>query len=60
MKLENAKKSFIRSVRHDKNENYLNISISRPLAGRLPLTQDNYLKIYLDNTNNLVFEKLKV
>ena len=60
MKLENAKKSFIRSVRHDKNENYLNISISRPLAGRLPLTQDNCLKIYLDNTNNLVFEKLKV
>lgn len=60
MKLENAKKPFIRSITCGKNENYLNISISRPLAGRLPLTQDNYLKIYLDNTNNLVFEKLKV
>ena len=60
MKLENAKKSFIRSIRHDNNENHLNISIPRPLAGRLQLTHNNYMKIYLDETNNLVFEKLEI
>ena len=60
MKLENEKKSFIRSVRHDNNENHLNISIPRPLAGSLQLTHNDYLKIYLDETNNLVFEKLEV
>ena len=60
MKLENAKKSFIRTVKCGKNENYLNISIPRPLAGRLQLTHNDYLKIYLDETNNLVFEKLEV
>ena len=31
-----SKKVLIRSVRHNKNENHSNISISRPLVGRLP------------------------
>ena len=57
MKLENTKKSFIRSVKLAKNENHLNISISRILAERL-LTNNDYSKIYLDETNNLVFERL--
>jgi hypothetical protein len=60
MKLENAKKSFIRNITCGKNENYLKISISRPLAERLQLTHNDYLKIYLDETNNLIFEKLEV
>ena len=57
MKLENTKKSFIRSVKCDKNENHLNISTLRLLAERLQLNNNDYLKIYLDEINNLVFEK---
>jgi hypothetical protein len=60
MKLENTKKSFIRSVKRDKNENHLNISISRLLDERLQLNGNDYPKIYLDETNNLVFEKLDI
>ena len=59
MKLENTKKSFIRTVKCDKNENHLNISI-RVLAKRLQLTNNDYQKIYLDETNNLIFEKLEI
>ena len=59
MKLENTKKSFIRTVKCDKNENHLNISIPRVLAERLKLTTKDYQKIYLDETNNLIFEKLE-
>jgi len=58
MKLENTKKSFIRSIKLDKNENYLNISTPRLLAERLQLSNNDYSKIYLDETNNLVFERL--
>lgn len=58
MKLENTKKSFIRSIKLVKNENHLNISTPRLLAGRLQLTNNDYSKIYLDETNNLVFERL--
>jgi hypothetical protein len=59
MKLENTKKSFNRTVKCGKNENHLNISISRVLAKRLKLTNKDYQKIYLDETNNLIFEKLE-
>ena len=58
MKLENTKKSFIRNVNLVKNENHLNISTPRLLAERLQLTNNDYSKIYLDETNNLVFERL--
>ena len=58
MKLENTKKSFIRSLELSKNENHLNISTPRLLAERLQLTNNDYSKIYLDETNNLVFERL--
>jgi hypothetical protein len=60
MKLENTKKSFIRTVKCDKNENHLNISIHRLLAERLQLTNKDYPKIYLDEANNLIFEKLEI
>ena len=60
MKLENTKKSFIRTVKRGKNENHLNISIPRLLPERLQLTNNDYPKIYLDETNNLIFEKLEI
>ena len=58
MKLENTKKSFIRTVKLVKNENHLNISTPRLLDERLRLNGNDYPKIYLDETNNLVFERL--
>jgi hypothetical protein len=58
MKLENTKKSFIGSIKLDKNENHLNISTPRLLAERLQLSNNDYSKIYIDETNNLVFERL--
>jgi hypothetical protein len=60
MKLENTKKSFIRSVKCNKNQNHLNILIPKLLAERLQLTNNDYRKIYLDETNNLIFEKLEI
>jgi len=51
MKLENTKKSFIRSIKSDTNENHLNISIPILLDERLQLTNNDYPKIYLDETN---------
>ena len=60
MKLENTKKSFIRTIKRNEIENHLNISIPRLLAERLQLTNKDYPKIYLDDTNNLIFEKLEI
>jgi len=60
MKLENTKKSFIKSVKRDKDENHMNISTPRLLAERFQITNTGYSKIYLDETNNLVFERLEV
>ncbi len=60
MKLENTKKSFIRTIKRNEIENHLNISIPRLLAERLQLTNKDYPKIYLDETNNLIFEKLEI
>jgi hypothetical protein len=57
MKLENTKKSFIKTVKLVKHENHLNNSTPRLLAERLQLTNNDYPKIYVDETNNLVFEK---
>jgi hypothetical protein len=59
MKLENIKKPFIRTVKRGKNKNHLNISIHRVLPERLQLINNDYPKIYLDETNNLIFEKLE-
>ena len=59
MKLENTKKSFIRTVKRGKNENHLNILIPRLLVEKYQLTNNDYPKIYLDETNNLIFEKLE-
>lgn len=60
MKLENTNKSFIRNVKCSEKENHLNISIPKLLAKRLQLTNNDYPKIYLDETNNLIFEKLEI
>jgi hypothetical protein len=60
MKLENTKKSFIRTVKLGKNKNHLIISIPRLLAKRLQLNNNDYQQIYLDETNNLIFEKLDI
>ena len=56
MKLENTKKSFIRTVKRGKKENHLNISIPRLLTKRLQLNNNDYQQIYVDETNNLIFE----
>ena len=60
MKLENTNKPFIRIINRGNNENYLNISIHRLLPERLQLINNDYPKIYLDETNNLIFEKLEI
>jgi hypothetical protein len=45
-------------MENDKSKNPLNIPISRLLAVTSQLTKNNYSKIYLDETNNLVFKRL--
>jgi hypothetical protein len=60
MKIENTKKSSIKSLKNgkNKNKNHSNISISSLLVRSLKLTSNEYIKIYVDETNNLLFEKL--
>jgi hypothetical protein len=58
MKLENTKKPYIKSLKRDKKDNQLNISMPSWLSKRLQLTSYDYTRIYVDDTNNLVFEKL--
>ena len=60
MKIENTKKSSIKSLKNGKNKhkNHSNISISSLLVRSLKLTSNEYTKIYVDETNNLLFEKL--
>ena len=58
MKLENTKKPYIKSLKHGKKDNHLNISIPSWLSKRLHLISHDYTKINGDDTNNLVFEKL--
>jgi hypothetical protein len=58
MKLENTKKPYIKSLKHDKKDNQLNISMPSWLSKRLQLASYDYTRIYVDDTNNLVFEKL--
>ena len=60
MKIENTKKSSIKSLKNgkNKNKNHSNISISSLLVRSLKLTSNEYTKIYVDETNNLLFEKL--
>ena len=52
------KKTYIKSLKRGKKDNHLNISIPSLLSKRLQLTSHDYTKIYVDDTNNLVFEKL--
>ena len=60
MKIENTKKSSIKSLKNgkNKNKNHSNISISSLLVRSLKLTSNEYTKIYVDETNTLLFEKL--
>ena len=60
MKIENTKKSSIKSLKNgkNKNKNHSNISISSLLVRSLKLTSNESTKIYVDETNNLLFEKL--
>jgi hypothetical protein len=58
MKIENTKKSSIKSLKNGKNKNHSNISITSLLVRSLKLTSNEYTKIYVDETNNLLFEKL--
>ena len=51
-------KPYIKSLKHGKKDNHLNISIPSWLSKRLQLISHDYTKIYGDDTNNLVFEKL--
>jgi hypothetical protein len=53
MKLENTKKPYIKSLKGDKKDNQLNISMPSRLSKRLQLTSYDYTKIYVDDTNNL-------
>ncbi len=59
MELQNIKKPFIKTRKRGKNNNHSNISIHRVLPQRLQLINNDYPKIYLDETNNLIFEKLE-
>jgi hypothetical protein len=58
MKIENTKKPSIKSLKNGKNKNHSNISITSLLVRSLKLTSNEYTKIYVDETNNLLFEKL--
>lgn len=59
-KLENSQKPYIRSIKLDKKDNYLNVNIAKALAEEILLNLESYTQIYVDDQNHLVFSRLEI
>ena len=59
-KLENTQKPYIRSIKQAKKDDYLNVNIAKALAEKTHLNLDSYIKIYIDDKNDLVFSRLEI
>ena len=51
-------KRYVRAVTRGKKEKYLNVSIPPEISAKLELTENSFVKIYVDKLNNLCFTKL--
>jgi len=51
-------KCYVRAITKGKKEKYLNVSIPPEISAKLELTENSFVKIYVDKLNNLCFTKL--
>ena len=56
----NPEKRYVRAVTKGKKDKYLNVSIPPEISAKLELTENSYVKIYVDKLNNLCFSKLDI
>jgi hypothetical protein len=55
-----TEKRYVRAVTRGKKDKYLNVSIPPEISTRLQLSENSYVKIYVDKLNNLCFTKLDI
>lgn len=55
-----SEKRYVRAVTKGKKDKYLNISIPPEISARLQLTENSWVKVYVDKANNLCFTKLDI
>ena len=53
-------KRYIRAVIKGRKPNYLSVSIPSAIAKKIGLSEESYVKIYVDKLNNLCFTKLDI
>jgi hypothetical protein len=51
-------KRYVRAITKGKKDKYLSVSIPPEFSSKLALTENSYVKIYVDKMNNLCFQKL--
>lgn len=51
-------KRYVRAITKGKKDKYLNVSIPPEISAKLELTENSFVKIYVDKMNKLCFQKL--
>jgi hypothetical protein len=57
---KSVEKRYVRAITKGKKNNYLNVSIPTEISAKLQLTENSFVKIYIDKMNNLCFQKLDI
>ena len=55
-----TEKRYVRAVTKGRKPNYLSVSIPSAVAKKVGLSEESYVKIYVDKLNNLCFTKLDI
>jgi hypothetical protein len=57
---DKSNKRYVRAVTKGRKPNYLSVSIPSAVAKKVGLSDESYVKIYVDKLNNLCFTKLDI
>jgi hypothetical protein len=56
--IDPSEKRYVRAVTRGRQPNYLSVSIPQAVAKKVGLTENSFVKIYVDKLNNLQFTKI--
>lgn len=56
--IDPSEKRYVRAVTRGRKPNYLSVSIPQAVAKKVGLTENSFVKIYVDKLNNLQFTKI--
>jgi len=57
---DKSNKRYVRAVTKGRKPNYLSVSIPSAVAKKVGLSEESYVKVYVDKLNNLCFTKLDI